>query len=279
MSIVDAGNLLDDGIVKSGVYCIKNTITGKVYIGSAVDLKKRKIEHFSTLASGMHSNRYLLSAYRKHGAAAFEFIVLELVPDKSNLTTVEQKFMDARQSYIEAFGYNLRLKAESNLGMKVSAEGVERMRRAQIGKKHSPEHIANRLASAIASGGIERARASKIGKKQSAEHVAKRGASMRASGGYDRVRLSNIGRKHSPEDRQKISDAQTGRTHSTEWRENISKSMVGKNSIFTKGQVAQIRADRALGMTYKKIAAKYGCALSTAYFAANCIGAFYAECA
>lgn len=42
--------------MKSGIYQIINLSNGKTYIGSAVDLSKRKIQHFFDLKNNNHSN-------------------------------------------------------------------------------------------------------------------------------------------------------------------------------------------------------------------------------
>jgi len=60
----------------SGIYIIRNIESGKVYIGSAVKLNKRKSDHFSELQSGKHHNQHLQNAYNKYGVDAFEFAVL-----------------------------------------------------------------------------------------------------------------------------------------------------------------------------------------------------------
>lgn len=276
---------------QSGVYCIKNTVNGKVYIGSAVNLKTRECQHRTTLVAGKHFNRYLQAAWKKYGPDAFRFEVLEFVPDKLNLTTVEQGFMDAHQSYIEDFGYNLRPKAESTLGMKMSEEVVERMRQSKIGKKQSPEHIANRMASIVSGGGLEKMRLANLGKKQSPDLVAKRMATMDANGGRERGRLALIGRKASPETRAKQSASLTGRKMSAEAVRKSAEARTGQSrpdigqwapekfSMFTAEQVIAIRQDRATGMTYRAIAEKWGCNISTAHGVVNGKGAFYAKCA
>jgi excinuclease UvrABC nuclease subunit len=47
--------------MKSGIYCIKNIINDKMYIGSAVNLKTRRYEHFHFLTKNKHHNRHLQS--------------------------------------------------------------------------------------------------------------------------------------------------------------------------------------------------------------------------
>lgn len=275
--------------MKSGIYCIKNTVTGKVYIGSAVNLRKRKNEHFSTLAAGTHFNRYLQSAYDKYGVAVFEFVVLELVPDKAGLTEAEQRFIDEHRAF--GAGYNLRPSASSMLGFKQPDHVKRAVSRAHTGRVWSKEVVAKRVAGNIESGGLERMRLKKKGSNQSPEWVAKRVAGMIATGGRARSAAALVGRKQSAETIRKRTGHYAGRKLPAGWCENISKGKMGgkrpdikawaseKFSKFNASQVAAMRADRSAGLTYQGIADKWKCTLSTAYLAVKGKGAFYAKCA
>ncbi|MDB6104038.1 MAG: hypothetical protein JWO52_4037 [Gammaproteobacteria bacterium] len=275
----------------SGVYMIRNLVTGKVYVGSAVKLRKRANEHHSTLVANTHFNRRLQNSWNKHGPDAFEFVVLELVQDLGQLTSVEQRHIDERQSFVNGVGYNLRPKADSNLGLKMPPHVIEIIRRTHTGRKHSPETIAKRMASQIASGGRERMRLAHLGKKQSAELVAKRMAAAVASGAREIARIASIGRKSSAETRAKQSASLTGRKMSPEavrksaekrtgqLRPDVAKWAPAKFAMFKPEQVTAMRNDRKLGMTYRVLADKHGCSVGTAHFVVNGTGSFYSECA
>lgn len=58
---------------KSGIYCLKNTVNDKLYIGSAKDLYLRLTEDLSN----KKSNRALQNAIVKHGLDKFSYGVLE----------------------------------------------------------------------------------------------------------------------------------------------------------------------------------------------------------
>lgn len=62
--------------MKSGIYIIKNTHNGKVYIGQSLDVRKRIATHKRLLRDGNHPNSYLQRAYNAAGGA-MEFDVLE----------------------------------------------------------------------------------------------------------------------------------------------------------------------------------------------------------
>ena len=93
-------------IETSGVYCIKNLVNEKIYIGSSVNMLRRKKKHFAELRKRIHCNGYLQSSFDKYGESNFVFYILRECP-KDELLDVEQLYMDKYQSYNEENGYNL----------------------------------------------------------------------------------------------------------------------------------------------------------------------------
>lgn len=62
-----------------GIYTVTNTVSGTVYVGQAMNIRKRWEAHRSTLDNGKHRNGYLQRAWNKYGAAAFRFeVILDL---------------------------------------------------------------------------------------------------------------------------------------------------------------------------------------------------------
>jgi group I intron endonuclease len=78
---------------KSGVYAIIPK-TGKVYIGSSVDMTKRCKRHIASLYKGNHHNKRLQRIWNKYGEGCLNFIVMEFVSDKSKLPSCEQNWID-----------------------------------------------------------------------------------------------------------------------------------------------------------------------------------------
>jgi chromosome partitioning protein len=97
-----------------GIYAIRNSLNGKVYVGSAVSLWDRIYNHIWHLKEGTHRNPKLLNAWRKHGSDSFSFEVLETVQLVDSLIEREQAWIDKLDTV--AAGYNLSPKAGSNLG-------------------------------------------------------------------------------------------------------------------------------------------------------------------
>lgn len=91
---------------KSGIYIIRNLVNGKVYVGSSVDLCRRKEQHLSDLRRGSHINAHLQRAYNHYGLESFEFEVLEQVEDTTSLIAREQHWIDVHSASEPDMGYN-----------------------------------------------------------------------------------------------------------------------------------------------------------------------------
>jgi len=109
--------------IKSGIYQIRNTVNGKVYVGSGVVIADRWSDHRHYLKINKHHNPHLQRAWNKYGPDAFEFSVLELC-SISALTERENAWC---AKFKREEKYNIREVAESNLGFKHSAETIAKI--------------------------------------------------------------------------------------------------------------------------------------------------------
>lgn len=121
--------------MKSGIYKITNIINDKIYIGSAVNLEKRKLNHFSDLKSNKHKNIHLQRAYNLQKEEGFCFEILEFVKDKNRLVERENYYFVLLKPE-----YNICKIANSSLGVIRREETKEKIRQANIGKKLTNEH-------------------------------------------------------------------------------------------------------------------------------------------
>lgn len=96
----------------SGVYQILCVPTGKIYIGSAVNLRQRWSHHWSKLRRGEHHNVHLQNAWNIYDEADFEFSVLEIVIE-AELLSIEQKWIDDTLCTERDIGFNLSKTAGS----------------------------------------------------------------------------------------------------------------------------------------------------------------------
>ena len=121
-------------IPKSGIYAIKNKVNGKAYVGSAVDLKRRRIDHTKRLKAGHHENNKLQRAWLKYGEEAFDFTVIEALEDLSKLIEREQAWIDKMKAAGRNSGYNIRPIAGSSLGVRPSIKSRKKMSESSKGQ-------------------------------------------------------------------------------------------------------------------------------------------------
>lgn len=109
--------------MKSGIYKILNSTTGKFYIGSAVYIKNRWATHKCLFRKNKHNNTYMQNAWNKYGEDDFIFSVLEYC-DKKELLNKEQLWIDWLTP-----NYNLILTAGNCLGYKHSNLAKSKMKK------------------------------------------------------------------------------------------------------------------------------------------------------
>ena len=115
--------MANSGLNISGIYKIESKIhPDRTYIGSALNLRYRRNDHFLSLKKNKHKNSKLQAHYNKYGEQDLIFIALELCFPEF-LTAREQYYIDKLKPY-----FNVRGKAESNLGIKFSEETKMKMK-------------------------------------------------------------------------------------------------------------------------------------------------------
>lgn len=161
-----------------GIYKIINVVNNKFYVGSAVDLKRRKTRHFSELRTGKHNNRHLQAAWVKYGEQAFVFAVVEEVPEDADLLAAENVWL--KEHVGKEYCYNLGTDATAPMLGKGGEEsptwGRKRTKKELAaqnwsGKNHRPESK-------------EQIRQHLIGKPKSAETRAKISAALSGEKNY-----------------------------------------------------------------------------------------------
>jgi group I intron endonuclease len=141
-----------------GIYKIINIINSKFYVGSAVDLKRRKTRHFSELRGNKHNNRHLQAAWNKYGEQAFVFVVLEEVAADADLLTAENVWLHAHVGQENC--YNIGVDATAPMqgmsgtasptwGYRHTQESLAVIRSTSTGRKQDAETIQRKIAHLI----------------------------------------------------------------------------------------------------------------------------------
>ena len=161
-----------------GIYKIINVVNNKFYVGSAVDLKKRKTRHFSELRTGKHNNRHLQSAWGKYGEQAFVFVVVETLTEQDDLLAAENVWLALHVG--KDYCYNIGVNATAPMmGMSGELSPTWGRRRTDSellaqnwkGKTHTEESK-------------EKIRVYLLGKPKSAEVRAKISATLSGEGNF-----------------------------------------------------------------------------------------------
>jgi len=180
-----------------GIYLLTNTINGKVYVGQSTNIEERWSGYKSS--GPPPRQRKLYNAFRKYGADAFRFEVLEVCPcDVGALNEAEVRLGLLFRAVED--GYTCRLGGRG--WAVVGDEARRKISEAHKGKKHS-EETKRKISEA------------QKGKKMSDDARRKMSEAQR-------------GRKLSDEHRRKMSERQKGKKHSGETRRRISESNKGK---------------------------------------------------
>ena len=164
----------------SGVYLIRNTVNGKVYVGSSQNIELRWRRHRNELDGSRHHSKHLQRAWNLDGSDAFVFEIVRLC-GKEELTIQEQAVLTELNSANPNYGYNVSAVAGSRRGVRHSEEVRTKMSKAAKCRppKSDAENKAHglKLKAKIAAGEFfteehrEKISASLRGKKRSEETV------------------------------------------------------------------------------------------------------------
>lgn len=124
-----------------GIYKFTNKINRKVYIGESKNLKVRMRGY-----KGSYRNKkiiHLISrAMLKYGIDGFSYEILEIFPigvSKEILLDREEFWIHIYNATDKNIGYNLTKRGRNRKGITASLETREKMRQANLGRKHKKE--------------------------------------------------------------------------------------------------------------------------------------------
>lgn len=212
--------------MKSGIYCIRNVINNKLYVGSSKNIKDRLIGHKRMLRKGSHDNDHLQHSWDKYGEEYFDFYALEEV-EEVNLLKREQFWIDEYKSCVPEEGYNINPKANASP-----------MLNPETAKKVSESLKGNIPWNKGLKGSQAPWNKGKTG-VYSDETKQKIGSAMR-------------GKKHSEETKKKMSESNKGikRPQTDEHKKNLRKALKGRSSSM-KGKKHSEEAKKKMSMAHK----------------------------
>ena len=135
----------------SGIYAITRKTVGKpnkIYIGSSKNIGVRWRTHKSDLNKNIHKNRHLQNNWNKYGEDSFNFEVLEIVNDLSELISRENQWIfvldtSNRNKGFNVFSVNYNLQnihsKETKLLMSINHYDCRGKNNSFYGKTHTNE--------------------------------------------------------------------------------------------------------------------------------------------
>lgn len=220
-SIVKTSHL----VLGPGIYRIVNTVSGRFYVGSAVNVRNRAHGHLSALRKGLHANNRLQKAWVKYGADAFRIEILEKVVAVEDLLAREQHYLDELRACED--GYNLN---PSAFRLVHTEQTIAKIRKAASMQRHSEE---------------TKAKLSEYHRNRSPEHVEgiRRAAANRTAEHRAKIGAAHRGKKLSDEAKRRISEFHKGKTLSDWHKERLREA--GKGRKHTAETIAKLKIARA----------------------------------
>lgn len=124
----------------AGIYCFKNKVNGKCYVGQAVKLRTRLKQHWRTIQTNSVDNMIIYKAINKYGVNNFELSIVYEIRDslaydtKKRLDELEKEYIKKFDSYNN--GYNSTLGGDAEvLGYKMTEAQVEKLRQNALNQQ------------------------------------------------------------------------------------------------------------------------------------------------
>lgn len=205
------------------IYC-HTAPNGKRYVGQTCQRPERRWGE----GRGYRGQEHFKRAIDRYGWDNFEHVVLCSVSSKEYADFLEQWFIEKWDTFNPEHGYNHTKGGGGCLGHELSAEGLLRLRQANMGRVLSGDHrkkISTTLKRRYASGELQA-----VGMSDDA----------RAKMSSDRMGKGNpmYGRHQSDEVRERIGAANRGKKRPTEWKQNISDGRL-KSKLIKRCPVCQ----------------------------------------
>lgn len=129
------------------VYCYKNKVNGKCYVGKTNNISQRKSKH-RRLAFTEKSQLPFYRAIRKYGEDNFEFTVLDTFCWEDIIFDLEKFYIKAYKANQREFGYNITEGGEGSSGTRHN-ENQKRANKLRVGTKNGRSKLNDELVLAM----------------------------------------------------------------------------------------------------------------------------------
>jgi group I intron endonuclease len=197
-----------DRSVYTGIYKIQSTIhPERCYIGSAVNIRRRWLNHKWNLSHNSHRNPLLQRHYNKYGADDLQYSIVAIC-DKEELRPIDG-IIRPEQFFIWAYDpfFNINKTAGSRMGAVLSEETREKCRQSHLGKKRPAEVIAKRRGLKLSKETRKKMSEAKKGFRHSDESRKKMSEARKGntSGGFSKGHVPwNKGKKTGPQSKKLV---------------------------------------------------------------------------
>ncbi len=169
----------------SGIYCLKNTIDNRCYVGSAQKLNYRLWNHKHRLIKGTHANNILQNFVNKYGIDTIYFEILESV-ELGKLIEREQYYIDTLKPE-----FNILPKAGSSAGTIMSEEQKLKISKNRKGILHT-EDTKKRISESMKGVPKSKEHSAKVGLKHKNKIVSKEQRDKISKANKGRISTSKI---------------------------------------------------------------------------------------
>lgn len=214
----------------SGIYIIFNNQNWKVYIGSCKRFKQRWMEHVRHLRTQKHQNKHLQASFSKYGESAFEFFVVQDMPNSS----LEERLKVEEDWIVIHFGKG---RCYNGTKFAVSREGKP---------SKNPEETAKKLSNALKGRKISSEHREKISKANKGKILTENQIEKHRI--FMQGKQFHLGHAHTELTKQKISNAKKGTICAEQQKLKTSTALIAFYKTDIGKGVAKLRGQTRIGV-------------------------------